>query len=203
MPRNFDWRSLNVRSRQHGARFWLQLAAGALGLANLVMLVLYFAPPGGSRQELTAESQSLQTQIRAARMQKVRVETVAGKVQLGQGQATDFEARYILPQRLAFESVIAEIQRMARAASLLERDAVYTTEPIEGTADLSVLNTTVNFEGTYSSLMRFLYEADKSRLLLMLDTLQASPQKAGQITASVRFQAIIREEPAIATGGRP
>jgi hypothetical protein len=43
--------------------------------------------------------------------------------------------------------------------------------------------------------MHFLHEADKSPMLLMLDTLMASPQQTGgRINASLRFQAIIQED---------
>jgi hypothetical protein len=44
--------------------------------------------------------------------------------------------------------------------------------------------------------MKFLYEVDHSPRMLILDTLTATPLKAGQITAQMRFQAVIREGPA-------
>ncbi len=52
--------------------------------------------------------------------------------------------------------------------------------------------------------MHFLYESDRSPMLLMLDTLQASPQqRGGLIDASIRFQEIIREEPGTDAGDQP
>jgi hypothetical protein len=65
---------------------------------------------------------------------------------------------------------------------------------------LSLLNITANYEGTYPSLIRFLYETDRSPMLLMLDALTASPeQKNGQISVAIRYQVVIRE-PLAATG---
>jgi len=171
------------------------MTVGALALLNAVALFLYLAPPGGSRQELTKESQSLKASIAAARRQSVRLKTISEKVQTGGEQAVDFESRFIFPKRLAYESIISEIQRMAQAANLKERDGQWTEEAIEGTADLSLLTNTVNFEGPYTSLMRFLYEVDRSPKFLMLDTLTATPQKPGEVLAQARFQAVIREEP--------
>ncbi len=203
MPSSFDWRSFDPRSAQRGPRFWLRTVLGVLLVLDAAALFLYFDPPGGSRAELTAESQSLRTSIDTARKQAARLKVIAGKVELGGKESIDFESRYIYPKRLAYESIISEIQRMAQAANLVERDGQWIEEPIEGTADLSLLTNSVNFEGSYASLMRFLYEVDRSPKLLMLDTLTASPQKAGQITAQVRFQAVIREGQSSTAGGLP
>ena len=194
MPRSFDWRALTTRVNRGGARLRLKVAAIALAVANLIALLLYLFPPGGSREELAAQGQQLRTQIEAARLQAVHLKNVAGKVQLGGDQSTEFESKYLLPKRLAYEAVIAEIQRMSKAANMVERDGVFTEEPIEGTDDLSLLNMTANYQGTYPNLLKFLYEADHSPMLLMLDQLQASPQKSEQINVSIRFQAIVREE---------
>jgi hypothetical protein len=96
---------------------------------------------------------------------------------------------------------------MAKISGLAERDAVYSEEPIEGTADLSILNITANYEGSYPSLIRFLYETDRSPMLLMLDSLTASPeQKNGQISTAIKYQVVIREGAPLslpATGARP
>ncbi len=204
MPSSFDLRSFHLKGAPRGARFWLRAAVGLLGVLNAVALFLYFDPPGGTRAELSAQSEQLQTSVAAARRQARKLKHVSAQVQLGGEQAVFFESHYIFPKRRAYESIMAEIQRMAQAANLAERDGQWTEEPIEGTADLSVLTNNVNFEGSYASLMHFLHQVDKSPMLLMLETLTATPQKAGQITAQVRFQAVIRdEEPAPTAGGQP
>ncbi len=204
MPRSFDWRSFAGSGASRGPRFWLQAGVAVLAVLNGIAIFLYLDPPGGSRRQLTAESERVQLEIAGTRAQTRRLAAVSRKVQLGSVQSGDFEVRYFLPKRSAYSAVIAEIQRMAQAAGLQERDGVYTEEPIEGTADLSLLNITANYEGPYNSLMRFLYEADRSPMLLMLDAMTASPQqKAGEINTSIRFQAIIREPAPAASGGQP
>ena len=85
---------------------------------------------------------------------------------------------------------------MARISGLQERDAGFAEEPIEGTSDLSMLNIKANYEGPYASLVRFLYESDKSPMLLMLDSVTAAPeQRNGMIIADIRFQAVIQDRP--------
>lgn len=202
MLRNFEPRLSRQSLDDKGARFVLQVAAGVLAALNLAALWLYLAPPGGSRSELRAQSAEIQRDITAARRQTVRLKSVSGKVELGSRQSGEFEGKYFLSKRAAYQAVIQEIQRMASEAGLREREWVANEEPIEGTADLSLLNVTSGFEGPYDGLMKFVNAADHSPMLLMLDTLQAAPQqRSGQISTSIRFQAVIRDEPAAASGG--
>lgn len=204
MPRNFDLGSLTRGVDRSSPRFWLQAVMGLLALANAVALFLYFAPPGGTRQELLALSQQLQRQIISTRAAATRLQSVSGKVQTGSEQAQEFANKYFLPQRVAYDRIISEIQRMAKESGTQPREGVFSEEPIEGSPDLSLLNITSSYEGNYDNLMRFLYQADKSPLLLMLDTLQAAPQQKGQqINASIRFQAIVREDAPAIAGGQP
>lgn len=200
MPRSFS--SLSGGGiGQRGLRFWLQLSGITLAVLNGVALFLYFAPPGGSRAELTEQSQQIRNEIMAARRQSGRLKSVAEKVEVGSGQSAGFESKYFLPRRTAYKAIISEIQRMAQDSGVQAREAVFAEEPIEGTSDLWLLNVTANYEGSYESLLRFLNAADHSPMLLMLDALGATPQqKGGQINTSIRFQAVIRDDGSIATG---
>jgi len=204
MLRNFESLFSKRALGQRGVRFWLQTAAAVLLGLNCVALFLYLWPPGGSRAALTADSQQIRMEIAAAKAQTARLKTISEKVQIGSEQSGDFENKYFLAKRTSYEAVIEEIQRMVKEAGLQERDAVFSEEPIEGTSDLSLLNATASYEGTYESLMHFVNLADHSPMLLMLDNLQAAPQQRnGQINTSIRFQAIIREPANAAAGGLP
>lgn len=183
-----------------GPGLWLRIATAVLLLLNLVALYLVVAPPGGSRRQLEAESEQLRTQIAATRSRSVRLKQVAAKVQVGGEQSNQFQTKYILPKRTAYERLITELQRITKASGMQERDAVYSEEAIEGTADLTLLSSAANYEGSYQNLRKFLLELDHSPVLVMLENLQASPQQKGaQISASMRFQTIFQEEPAIVT----
>ena len=203
MPRNFSWPSIPINTERQG-RFWLQAAIGALALLNVVALYLYFLPPGGSRRELMAERQQVHNEIVDARAKAVRLKTNAGNVQTGSSQSSDFEGKYVLPERLAFGMLISEIERMVKESGLQERDAVYSKEPIEGTPDLTLLTSTASYEGTYENLKKFLYEVDHSPMLIMVDNISAAPQQKGnQINTSIRFQVIIREDASGPMKGQP
>jgi Tfp pilus assembly protein PilO len=205
MPRNFNQLRVTGNLRREGADFWLRVIGAVLVLLNCVALFCYLAPPGGTRRELAQQSLQIRREIVATRANAVRLKTVAANVQLGNRQSSAFEAIYFLPRRTAYQRVIGELQRMAADSGLQEGDRVYTEEPIEGTADLTLLNIAANnYQGTYENLMHFLYEVDKSPMLLMLDTLLASPQQTGnRVNASLRFQAVIQEDASPVLGGQP
>lgn len=203
MPRSFNWLSTG-KGVKHPPRFGFQIAIGALTLANIVALYLYFFPPGGSRRDLIAQSEGIQHEIQAAQAKAFRLKTVSGKVQAGSSQASDFEAKYVLPERLAYGIVITEIERMIKESGVTERDATYSKEPIEGTPDLTLLTSAANYEGKYENLKKFLYELDHSPLLIMVDTIQAAPQQKGdQINVNIRFQTIIRDDGGGPVKGQP
>ena len=202
MTRSFNWPSSGTTGVGGGTRVILLGACAALVVLNAIALFLYLDPPGGSRGDLAIEQQALRTEINSTRAKALRLKTVAAKVQTGSTESSGFESQYFLPRRQAYATIVAEIQRMAKISGLRERDAVYSEEPIEGTADLSLLNSSASYEGSYDNLMSFLYEVDRSPMLLMLDTLQAAPQqKGGQISTSIRFQAIIRDDGTAPLGG--
>ena len=141
--------------------------------------------------------------IASVKARTTRLRTVSAKVQVGGNESSDFETKYVLPKRVAYGTVIAEIERMAKSSGLHERDAVYSEEPIEGSADLNLLNSTANYEGTYDNLKKFLYEVDHSPMLIMLENITAAPQQKGnEINTSIRFQAVIREDGVPVTRGQ-
>jgi hypothetical protein len=200
MFRSFNQRirtELGKRTAVRGATFWLQVTASTLLLLNLIAMYFYFAPPGGSRRELTALSAQIHRQVVAARFASQRLETVAGKVQLAGTQTTTFESKYFLAGREAYRKMFSDLEKLTQEAGIQQRDGVFTQEPIEGSADLTLLNLSVNLEGTYADLMHFLYGVDHAPSLLILDSLNAAPQQGTErLNLAVKFLTVMRETPA-------
>ncbi len=172
----------------------LRWGAGILALLNAVALYFYLSPPGGTRQDLEFEGQQIRAQIASTKIQASKSGKIADSVETASRQSAAFSDKYFLPRRTAYVTVFEAIQGMTRDSGISERDAALAEEPVEGSSDLTLLNITANYEGSNADLMKFLYLADHSPMLLMLDTLQAQPQqKNNQIEVAIRFQAIVRE----------
>ncbi|HEY1946905.1 MAG TPA: hypothetical protein VGG97_07855, partial [Bryobacteraceae bacterium] len=139
MLKNFS-RSEAIGAAGGTVQFRLKLACGVLAVLNAVALFLYLVPPGGTREELAQQSLQLRNRIMAARAQSTLLKTTSAKVQAGSNEAGNFQTTYFLQKRTAYENVVEEIQRMAKVSGMQERDAALSEEPIEGTADLSLLN---------------------------------------------------------------
>ena len=190
---------INARSAvTRGAGYWLQAGTVALLLLNLIALYFYFAPPGGSRRELAAQSAQIHRQVMAARFASQRLQTVSGKVQLAGTQTTGFEGKYFLPGREAYRMMFADLEKLTQDAGIQQRDGVFTEEPIEGSKDLTLLTLSVNLDGTYADLMHFLYAVDHSPSLLILDSLNAAPQQGTErLNLAAKFLSVMREAPSI------
>ncbi len=201
MARSFNF--LPAPGSMEGPRFLLQTTVAVLAILNLIAVYLLISPPGGTRRELQAQADQVRSQIASTSRQAIRLKSVAAKVQLGSEQSDDFQKHYILPKRLAYASVISEIQRIARVSGMAEKDATYSEEPIEGTADLTLLNSSANYEGSYENFRKFLYEVDHSPYLIMLESLQVAPQQRGnQVNSAIKFQAVIQDDATIAGPAR-
>ena len=185
------------------AQLYLRCAVCGVAILNAVALVLCLNPPGGSQPILLQRHEALRARIAATRAQALRLQTISGFVQVGSAEDSEFAAASILPKRLAYSQVLEEIDRICKTAGLQEQDAVFSEEPIEGAPELAMVQMTANYQGEYGSFTRFLYEVDRSPMVLILDNLQASPQEqGGQIKTSIRFEAIVHES-SDALEGRP
>src|SRR6476646_2054067 len=111
MRKNFEKLRMGLKAAGN-AQVYLRMLAGFLAFFNIMALFFYLVPPGGSREELTEQIVQVRHQIAGMRGQNVRMRTTAVKVEAGGGQASDFEAKYFLPKRLAYVTVVGEIQRL-------------------------------------------------------------------------------------------
>jgi Tfp pilus assembly protein PilO len=195
MLKTFKRISARKKNTRSAAQIYLFAALCMLATLNAAALYFIVKPPGGSREDLSQARLEAKRRLKLAGGQLLRLRAVSDHVKTGTTQVSEFEAHYVLVERTAYAQILEEIARIAQATGIEEDDAVFTEEPIEGTADLSVLNMTANYRGSYEKFMRFLHEVDLSPTLLILDNLQASPrEKSGEIRTSIRFQAIVRED---------
>ena len=78
----------------------LRLGAAALLNANLIAAYLVVRPIGGSPEELREQLSTLRVQVQVKRAVDEHIKTMAGKVQTGRQQGTQFLNAYFLDDAL-------------------------------------------------------------------------------------------------------
>src|SRR6266581_513454 len=167
----------NSRGRRPGAMRQWRIGLGALSALNLIAAGLVLFPPGGSAEDLGRQLATLQSQVesRQTLLERTREHTAA--VEKGRSEGDQFLGNYFLERRTAYSTLLSELVEAANQSKIKPREHAYSTEPIEGSDSLSMMTITANYEGTYSDLMHFVHEIDRSPRLLIVESLNAAPQQ--------------------------
>jgi Tfp pilus assembly protein PilO len=188
MARNFSVPTL-------GAKLWWRIALGALLAANLAAGWIVVYPPGGSAEDLKQQLKLLETQTAAKRALLANTRQHVAAVQLGRTEGEQFLTEYFLARRTAYSTLLTELVAAADEAKIKPKEHAYSTEPIEGSDNLSMMSISANYEGTYANLMRFVHEVDRSPRLLIIESLNAAPQATGgTLNISMKIDTFVRED---------
>jgi Tfp pilus assembly protein PilO len=177
MHRNFSfnvWPPNNV-----GAL--MRLGLGLLVAANLVAGYFVLRPMGGSPEELRQQATEMRAQIRQQQGALDRMRLLASKIEAGRGEGDQFMSKYFLPRRTAFSVILSELDQVASQAKVKPKESSYGFEPVEGSDTLEMMQITASYEGSYADLIKFVNMIDKSGRLLIMESLNATPQQGGAL----------------------
>src|ERR1700694_1749563 len=173
-------RNFNLKNGVPGnPRSVIRLVLGVLVAANLVAGYFVIRPLGGSSQELRQQVVDLRTQIRQQQGAVDRTRLVAGQIEIGRGEGDKFMGKYFLPRRSAYSVVMAELNDLASQAKGTAKERANTIAQVDGSDTLDMMQITANYEATYADLVRFMNLIDKSDRLLVVESLNATPQQGG------------------------
>ena len=147
--------------------------------ANAVASYFVFRPFGGSAQDLRRQAAELNSEIRQKQAFLKRTQALASKIELGRGEGDQFMGKYFLPRRSAYSMIVAELNDLAGQAKVTPKESAFAVEPVEGSDILLMMQVSANFETTYQDLVRFVNLLDKSDRLLVVESLNATPQQGG------------------------
>lgn len=171
-----------------------RLVIGVLVALNLVAAYFVLRPPGGSPDELRSEVRDLTSHLRQNKAILERTRLFVSKIQSGRQQGDQFLAQYFLPANKAYSIVYSELIDLAKEAQMKPKEGTFSMDPIEGSDTLSTMTISQNFEGTYPQLIHFINALDKSPRLLIVESLQATPQSAGPLNVVLKLQTYVRED---------
>jgi Tfp pilus assembly protein PilO len=191
MPRNFD-----LKNGVPGSpRAVIRLVLGVLAAANLVAGYFVLRPLGGSSQELRREVADLRTQIRQQQGTLDRTRLLSGKIEIGRGEGDKFMSKYFLPRRSAYSVVMAELNELATQAKVTAKESANAIEPVDGSDTLDMMQITANYEASYGDLVRFVNLVDKSDRLLVMESLNATPQQgSNRLNVMIKLDTFVVED---------
>ena len=192
MPKNSsaarDWKD---------PRIVVRVILGVLLAANLVAAGLVMFPPGGSADDLEREMASLQTQVAQNRKVVEQTRQHAAAVEMGKAEGDKFLDQYFLDRRTYNLNLQTALNDAATASKVTARNTSFAPSPIDGSDTLSMITVTTEIEGTYHDVMNFVHEIDKSPRLLIIESLNASPQQGSNIlSVQMKLNAFMREDQA-------
>lgn len=188
MPRNFNLRPANPR-------VWIRTGLGLLAAANLVALYFVIRPLGGSAEELAQQALEMHSEIRQQQSVLDRTKLLVGKIEKGRGQGEKFMANYFLPRRTAYSTIMAELNDLASQAKINSRDSAWALDAVDGSDTLDMMQISANFEGQYQDLIHFINLLDKSDRLLIIESLNATPQQSGgRLSVALKLDTFVQED---------
>jgi len=189
-------KNFNLKNKVPGnPRAVIRLVLGVLVAANLVAGYFVLRPLGGSPQELRQQVVDLRTQIRQQQGTVDRTRLMAGKIEIGRGEGDKFMGKYFLPRRSAYSVVMAELNDLASQAKVTAKESANAIEPVDGSDTLDMMQITANYEATYGDLVRFVNLVDKSDRLLVMESLNATPQQGGnKLNVMIKLDTFVVED---------
>jgi hypothetical protein len=163
---------------------------------NAIAAFFVWRPLGGSPAELEQQLLDLKGQVLQRRVILERTRLNVSKVETGRSEGDGFMDGYFLGERTAYSQILGELVQASQEARIKPKEHAFATEPIEGSDNLAMMTITGNYEGTYADLMAFINKIDRSPGLLIIESLNATPQQgaAGLLNVNMKLDAFVRQD---------
>ena len=173
----------------------IRLGLGLLAVANLVAMYFVIRHIGGSAQELAQQALDMHSAIRQQQGVLDRTKLLVSKIESGRGEGDQFMGSHFLPRRIAYSTILAELNDLAGQAKITSRDSAMALDAVDGSDTLDMMQITANFEGLYPDLIHFINLLDKSDRLLIIESLNATPQQSGgRLNVQLKLDTFVRED---------
>jgi type IV pilus assembly protein PilO len=200
MPRSFNFKAfVPGPGAWKGPQMLVRIGLGVLLAANLVAAGFAFHLFGSSPEALNRQLVAASAQLQAEQVRLNRSRLLAANIGKGKTESDTFLASYFTTRRHTYSTIISEITETAKTAGMKAQDVtIAPLDPIEGSADLSMMTISVNFEGGFAQFVKLINMIDRSPRFLIIESMQAAPQPKGDVlNTNLKLNAFIKDD----TGG--
>jgi type IV pilus assembly protein PilO len=197
MPRSFNFKAISLGSLAwKEPKVLVRIALGLLLAANLVAAGFAFNLFGSSPEALNQELVVANARLQAAQSRLVRSRLLTSNIGRGKTESDTFLASYFTSRRTTYSTIISEITETAKNAGMKTQEGtIAPLDPIEGSADLSMMTISINFEGNFNQFVKFVNLLDRSPRFLIIESMQVSPQPKGDIlNTNLKLHVFIKDD---------
>jgi Tfp pilus assembly protein PilO len=193
MPRSFNF---DAAASLKDPKVLVRAALGLLLVANLAAAMFAFHLFGASPEALEQELVVAQSQRLAAQNRLNRSRTLTGNIDRGRKESETFQTSYLTTRRHTYSTIISEIRQAEKTAGMnVKEETLAPLDPIDGSDDLSMMTVSINVEGGYNQLVKFVNIIDRSPRFLIIESMQASPQPKGDVlSVNIKINAFIKDD---------
>jgi Tfp pilus assembly protein PilO len=195
MPRNFSLKLGRVSWKE--PQVLVRIGLGLLLAANLAAAGFAFNLFGSSPEALNQALVAANARLQADQAKLTRSRLLTSNIGRGKTESDTFLASYLTNRRHTYSTIISEISDIAKSAGMKTQEwTIAPLDPIEGSADLSMMTVSINFEGGYTQFVKFVNLLDRSPRFLIIESMQAAPQPKGDVlTTNLKLNAFIKDDP--------
>lgn len=196
MPGSFNFKGMSMPSASSWKepRVLVRIGLGVLLAANLVAAGYAFNLFQPSPQVLNQRLLAAQSQLQTAQARLTRSRTLAASIAKGKSESDTFLATYFTTRRNTFSTILTEIRETAASAGMKTEEGTISLDPIKGTGDLSMMTLSINFEGSFAQLVKFVNLIDRSGRFIIIESMQAAPQPKGDVVnANLKLHVFVKD----------
>jgi type IV pilus assembly protein PilO len=203
MPRSFriafpsgSQLSSKTLSSIRDPRVLIRTGLGLLLVANLVAAGYAFNLFTPSPEILNRRLLAAQSELQAGQARLVRSRALAANIGKGKSDGDTFLATYFTTRRRTFSTIIQEIRDTATTSGMKTQEGTIGLDPIKGTDDLSMMTLSINFEGSFAQLVKFVNLIDRSPRFIIIESMQAAPQPKGDVVnTNLKMHVFVKDDP--------
>lgn len=194
MPRSFKI-AFPSAAQWKEPRILIRVGLGLLLVANIVAAGFAFNIFTPSPEILNRRLIAAQAELQSGQARLVRTRALAGNIGKGKTESDTFLAKYFTDRRRTYSTILEEIKDTANAAGMKTQEGTTQLEPIKGTADLSMMTLSINFEGSFAQLVKFVNLIDRSPRFIIIESMQAAPQPKGDVVnTNLKMHVFVKDE---------
>ncbi len=196
MPLNLKGISFPSAASWKDPRVLVRIGLGLLLAANLVAAGYAFNVFAPSPEVLSQRLLAAQSQLQTAKTRLTRSRSIATNIGKGKAESDTFLATYFTTRRSTFSTILTEIRETATESGMKTEEGTMALDPIKGTDDLSMLTLSINFEGSFAQLVKFVNLIDRSPRFIIIESMQAAPQPKGDVVnTNLKMHVFVKDIP--------